>query len=142
MKTTPERQLAGLSRPAERSGALFNTDIYTAFTLKKTGKQYPYSHEYENYIDWMNKQGVTVQCYYYELDSERRLHVHGTFTAPKRFYKKKLVKRWWHLKMVEIPSHEDLYNWANYITKHYDNEYEEEQMCDINDIHVSPYPFI
>lgn len=115
---------------------------YYALTLKKNGKKYPYTYEYEAYIKWLNTRGVTVETYNYELDSDRRLHVHGIMTGPGNLYKKLLCRRGWHTRIEEIGSEDDLARWAEYITKGYVNEYIEEQLCEVNDYQVSDYPFL
>lgn len=138
--------LSGASAQPSGSGEVkrspSNSNVYYAITIKKNGIKFPYTYEYEDYIRWLRLKGITLDVYYYELDSDRRLHVHGTFMAPRNIYRKRLCKHGWHTRIEEIGSEEDLYRWASYITKGYVNEYMEEQLCEINDYQISEYPFV
>lgn len=129
--------------PAKRSGA-FNTivPIYYALTIKKTGSRLPNSEETIQYLIRLEQKGLTIEDGHFELDSDRRLHWHGTVTAAPNLFYKKFVEKGWHTHFEIIPSMQDLISWTHYIEEDYINPYEEELMLSENDIRVSPYPFI
>lgn len=132
--------------PAKRSGAS-NTTVYTtapiyyALTIKKTGSRLPVSQEYFDYLQRLEQRGLTIVDGHYELDTDRRLHWHGTVTAAPNLFYKKFTDKGWHTHFEIIPSNTDLQLWTEYIEEDYVNRYEEELMLAENDTRVSKYPF-
>lgn len=102
---------------------------YYSFTVKDNSKNhYPMPCEYNEWIDNAYQKGFDVQCYFYELDSRGRLHMHGCAIAKPNFYKKSLLYKGFHQKIDVIPSFIDLARWSDYIQKEYVNQDSYEQM--------------
>lgn len=132
-------------RPSE-----FTSLVYYALTIKKTGRVFPYKYQYENILDYLRAKGFTIEDGHYEIDTEHRLHWHGTFRCLKNLYLKNIVTvKGWHIHPKLIPSHDDLIIWSNYVSKYYTTDGAEDRMCALSDqrvsskeIYTSDYPFI
>lgn len=137
------RRSRGDSPPATLGALQHNGYIYIAFTLKRNTKRYPLTQDYDDYIEnnINHHRGVEVIMYHYELDSKRRLHIHGTIFCPKNFYRKQFTRSGWHMKMTEISSYEDLYRWTEYCEKDFNGEEQEFKMCCEYDDMVKSDPF-
>jgi len=61
----------------------------------------------------------------YELDSENRLHLHGSFKARKNILVHLAKVPFYHIYIKAIPSEEDLNRWIHYCLKDYRIEMKE-----------------
>jgi len=101
---------------------------YYGFTVKNThSKGYPTYEEYEEWIHNAQSKGFDIQSVGWELDSQRRLHIHGIALASPRLTFKKLMYKKFHQLIKEIPSNNDLMRWSDYCKKDYDERYLIEQ---------------
>jgi len=115
--------------------------VFYAFTVKCNSR-----HALEkDFHDWMEnamKWAFDIQCYYFELDSKDKLHIHGVAIADNGFYKKKLMYNNFHQRIDELPSFLDLERWCKYIQEDYVNEDEYRQMLISYDIRHNGYCFL
>lgn len=113
---------------------------YYGFTVKANHIRYP---QEDIYIEWMKNaqnRGFDIQCYYYEIDSLDKLHLHGIAIAPKKLWKKGLLYEQMHQLIKEIPTLGDLKRFTDYIQKEYTNQKEYEDK--LTQYHYRTYGFI
>lgn len=70
--------------------------------------------DYSNFFEHLEKFKVHVEYKVGELDSKGKLHYHGILYLDKGFYRKRLMIRKFHIKLVEIF---DKSGWIKYIHK-------------------------
>lgn len=121
---------------------MLNLPRYYGFTVKRNDVKYPQEEDYEDWIANANSKGFNVLCHYFELDSKRKLHVHGVALAPKNFYKQNLLFKKMHQRIDEIPSFIDLQRYTDYIQKEFVNTDEYLQKLDTYRIQTMEYPFL
>lgn len=72
------------------------------------------------YMAYLITKGAIIEELYFEKDNEttyKGLHAHGIIKLTKRFYRKKLMKEGYHLKLEELY---DIEGWRKYIKKSQD----------------------
>lgn len=90
-----------------------------AVTIRRNDKQDATETDYIPMLDHLIKSGVVIHELVYENDSGKTyagMHVHGVLYIKKHFYRKRLMKDGFHIKMEEIYSWE---GWQKYINKGY-----------------------
>lgn len=100
---------------------------YYGFTIKCIKHGYDSQvYELENIMQRMLAchKAIYVE-HYYETDSIKRLHVHGTFMARKGILRSKFKQQYWHIHIDLLPTIEDVHNWSRYITKDQDQPIED-----------------
>lgn len=99
--------------------------IAFAFTVKSLGTIHLTELEYEKDIfDRWRKRGVEIEYCIPENDSTGKLHYHGIIYLEKGFYRRRLLCRGYHMKLVEIY---DRAGWLRYIEKDLQYKHFEEQ---------------
>lgn len=98
----------------ERSG-------YTAFavTIRRNEKRDANENDYVPMLEHIMKNGVKIHSLVYEQDSGKTyngLHIHGIIYIKKGFYRKRLAKDGYHIKLEEIYSWD---GWQKYLNKGY-----------------------
>jgi len=88
-----------------------------AITVKKLGKTEDCVRaDYETLIKSWAKE-VKMLEYNYEIDSLLKLHFHGILELPKGFYRTKLLRKGYHMKIDQLMTPEDAARWKIYIRK-------------------------
>lgn len=90
-----------------------------AVTIRRNDKQEASEVDYDPMIQHLMKNGVIVHELVYENDNGKTykgIHVHGVLYIKKGFYRKRLSKDGYHIKMEEIYSWE---GWQKYMNKGY-----------------------
>lgn len=101
------------------------TDHY-GFTFKINDKCNPSQEDYQPLLKMLSKKGQIVD-FVYELDSKKKLHLHGIVEFKKNPYFKNMMYKGCHT------FYEPLWNeseWKHYMQKHQKTYHEESQKAD------------
>jgi hypothetical protein len=119
---------------------------YYWLTIKKIGKKHASYEQYEYYKNIIRNrvcvEDVSAVFFsVYELDKEPRLHLHAVFTSPlaKAHILRLIVKKGWHVHVIDILDDAHLQNVVRYMEK--DQGYENEQRIIANEIRRT-YSFV
>ena len=107
---------------------------FYALTLKYLyTTRYPTQEDYMEHVDFMKEvAGIRVRDYSYELDKNDRLHYHALITSDCNLVYKGLQRSGMHVWVRRLDYVKDIFGWERYITKHFINQYENEQLVIAN----------
>lgn len=104
--------------------------ISFAYTVKALGNQTAAKESYDEVFRKFVSNG-TVEYKVAELDPQGKLHYHGILVLPKNFYRKRLVTKGIHLKLVEVFNKA---GWLRYIHKDVKEDTNDEEQIEIPNI--------
>lgn len=87
--------------------------IAFAYTIKALGAV-DGDHDYSLWFEKLKKFDISVEYKIAERDSLGKVHYHGIIYLPKGFFRKRLMMKGFHIKLVELY---DRSGWVKYIMK-------------------------
>lgn len=112
---------------------------YYFFTVKIVRSDKPLQNEYDEWVSRAMSKNFNVKCYYYELDSLDRLHIHGIAIARLNYFYKRLTLKGVHTHIMEIEDHDELERIHDYLIKEQSEQYQQNLIS--YEIRNSQYPF-
>lgn len=88
--------------------------IAFAYTVKKLGTTEVASADYDPFFDKLNSYSIKVEYKVPEADSKGKLHYHGIIYLKKGFFRKRIMVKGFHVKLVELYNRD---GWIKYISK-------------------------
>lgn len=108
--------------------------IAFAYTVKTLGASDCTEADYAPFFDKIAKFGITCEYKIPEKDKNGKLHYHGILYLKKGFFRKRIMCKLFHIKLVELY---DRKGWMKYIHKDVAYHHLEQQAEEMNEGELS-----